>query len=77
MLFNFVLTLFKWSVKYKNCVQKKKCFQIGSEFIKKNFIYKEKSGTVTKVKLVTKIKKLIAVSQLRKKVYYNDVKAII
>ena len=25
--------------------------------IKKNFIYKEKSGTVTKVKLVTKIKK--------------------
>ena len=27
-------------------------------FIKKNFICKEKSGTVTKVKLVTKIKKL-------------------
>ena len=26
-------------------------------FIKKNFICKEKSGTVTKVKLVTKIKK--------------------
>ena len=25
--------------------------------IKKNFFYKEKSGTVTKVKLVTKIKK--------------------
>ena len=45
--------------------------------MKKNFIYKEKSGTVTKVKLVTKIKKLIAVSQLRNKVYYNDVKAII
>ena len=26
-------------------------------FIKKNFIWKEKSGTVTKVKLVMKIKK--------------------
>ena len=26
--------------------------------MKKNFSYKEKSGTVTKVKLVTKIKKL-------------------
>ena len=27
-------------------------------FIKKNFICKEESGTVTKVKLVTKIKKI-------------------
>ena len=29
----------------------------GFEFIKKNFICKEKSGTVTKVKLVTKMNK--------------------
>ena len=48
-------------LKYKNYVIKT-CFQTGFEFknliIKKNFIYKEKYGTVTKVELVTKIKKL-------------------
>ena len=44
-------------LKYKNCIIKI-CFQRGLEFTKKNFISKEKSGTVTKVKLVTKIKKL-------------------
>ena len=31
--------------------------QIQMSFIKKNFVCKEKSGTVAKVKLVTKIKK--------------------
>ena len=54
MPFNFGLSLFKRSVKleelrYKTC--------LGFEFIKKNFISIEKSRTVTKVKLVTKIKK--------------------
>ena len=34
----------------------KTCFQRAFEFIKKNFIGNERSGTVTKVKLVTKIK---------------------
>ena len=55
--------------KYENCLIKT-CFQRGFNlkisFIKRNFIYKEKSGfickekygAVTKVKLVTKIKKL-------------------
>ena len=61
MLVNFIFTLFKQSVKidllkYKNHVIKT-CCQIGFKFIKKNFICKEKSGTLTKVKLVTKIKK--------------------
>ena len=42
---------------FKNCVIKT-CFQKGFELIKKNFICKEKSGTSTKVKLVTKIKSL-------------------
>ena len=59
---NFVLTLFmdysNGLLKYKNCVIKKTYFQRGFEFTKKNFICKEKSGTVTKVTLVTKIKKL-------------------
>ena len=44
-------------VNYKNCIIKT-CLSRGFEFIKKNFICKENSGTVTKVKLVTKIKKL-------------------
>ena len=43
--------------KYKNCVIKT-CSQRSLENIKKNFNGKEKSGTVTKVKLITKIKKL-------------------
>ena len=42
---------------YKNCIVKTS-FQIGFEFIKKKIICKEKSGTVRKVKLLTKIKKL-------------------
>ena len=37
-------------LKYKNCVIKT-CFQRSFECIKKNFICKEKSVTVTKVKL--------------------------
>ena len=44
-------------LKYKNCVIKT-CLQRGFEFIKKTFTCKEKSATVTKVKLVAKIKKL-------------------
>ena len=44
-------------LKYKNCVIKV-CFQGGFEFTEKNFVCKEKSGTITEVKLVTKIKKL-------------------
>ena len=32
-------------------VLRKTCFQISLEFIKKSVIYKEKSGTVTKIKL--------------------------
>ena len=44
-------------LKYENCVIET-CFQRVFESIKKNFICKEKSGTVTKVKVVTKIKKL-------------------
>ena len=49
-------------LKYKNCVIKKHAFR-EVLLIKKNVIYKEivickeKAGTVTKVKLVTKIKK--------------------
>ena len=43
-------------LKYKNCVIRT-YFQRDFLFIKKNFIRKEKPGTVTKVKLVTKIKK--------------------
>ena len=47
-------------LKYKDCVIKT-CFQRGFElkisFMKKNFTCREKSGTVTKVKLVSKIKK--------------------
>ena len=42
---------------YKTCVIKT-CFQRDFEFIKKNFICQKKSGTVTKVKLVTKVRKL-------------------
>ena len=46
--------------KYKNCVIKT-CFQRGFELqnviYKKTFNRKEKSGTVIKVKLVTKIEK--------------------
>ena len=44
-------------LQYKNCVIKT-CFQRGFEFIKRNFICKEKSAAVTKANLVTKIKKL-------------------
>ena len=44
-------------LKHKNFVIKT-CFKRGFEFIKKNFICKEKSGTATKVKLLTKTKKL-------------------
>ena len=43
-------------LKYKNCVMKT-CFQKGFIY-KENFTCKEKSGSVTTVKLVTKIKKL-------------------
>ena len=61
MLFNFFLTLFKRSFKIKE-LRHKKCVQRGFElrkisFIKKNFICKENFGTVTKTKLVTKIRK--------------------
>ena len=59
VLFNFILNLYKRSVKkmYESC-NKKTCFQRGFEFTKKNFIYKdlvfkEKSRAFTKVKLVT------------------------
>ena len=41
-------------LKSKNCVIKT-CFLTGLEFTKKNFICKEKFGTVTKIKLNTKI----------------------
>ena len=54
LLVNFIRTLLKQSVKicllkYKNLALKK--------FIKKNLICNEKSGTVTKVKLLKKTKK--------------------
>ena len=56
----YLLILFllysNYLLKYKNCIIKT-CFQRGSEFVKKNFICKEKFGTVFKVKLVAKIKK--------------------
>ena len=61
MLFNFVLTLFTRSACVNIKIVSKTCFQGGFKlkmsFIKKNFISKEKSGTVAKVKLITKIKK--------------------
>ena len=44
-------------LKHKNFVIKT-CFKRGFEFIKKNFICKEKSGTAAKVKLLAKTKKL-------------------
>ena len=43
---------------YKNCVIKPWFYREVFEFIKKSFICKENSGTVTKAKSVTKIKKL-------------------
>ena len=45
-------------LKHKNCVIKT-CFQRDFEFIMKNFICKEKSETVAKVKLVTRITMLL------------------
>ena len=57
MLFNFVLISIKRSVKYKNGVIK---YILPEGFTKKsrkkNFVCKEKSGTVAKVKVVVKIK---------------------
>ena len=63
VLFNFVLTLFKRSVKIYKLRHKKNMLPERFCLIKKNVIYKEiiickeKAGTITKVKLVTKIKK--------------------
>ena len=62
VLVNFIFTLFKQYVKiylfkYKNRVIKKHASRVVFEFIKKNLICNEKSRTVAKVKLVTKIKK--------------------
>ena len=59
LLVNFIFTLFKQTVKisllkYKNRVIKKHTSKSGSELAKKNLICNEKSGSVTKVKLVTK-----------------------
>ena len=69
MLFNFVLTLFRllklysYLLKHRNYIIKKHVSREvlsllrKKSFLKKHFICKEKSGNVTKVKLVTKIKK--------------------
>ena len=62
VLFNSVLTLFKWPVKiYKLCHRKHASREVllikKNVIYKESLVYKEKTGTVTKVKLFTKIKK--------------------
>ena len=49
--FNFVLNLFKRSVRIQEWYYKKTYFQRGL-FLKKNSIYKENSGSASKLKLV-------------------------
>ena len=53
-------------LKYKNLVLKKEHSIYKASVIKNNFIYKEKSATVTKVKLLGKIKK-----QYTKALFWN------